>query len=235
MATAHSHKLKELSKRLGYEFNDLELITRAVTHSSAGDKSPSDRSNERLEFLGDRVLGLIIADMLLKTYRSSDEGALALRFNALVRKETCAEVARELDMGAALFLSGGEAQSGGRANQSILGDTCEAIIAAIYLDGGIEAARSFIESHWGTRLANLTTPPRDPKTALQEWAQARKLPAPVYRVINRTGPDHAPQFTCSVNIEGFDMTTGDGSAKRNAEQAAATIFLQTENIWETAS
>lgn len=222
----------ELSRRLDYDFNDLELIVRAMTHASATDKGGLDKSNERLEFLGDRVLGLVIADLLLKTYSKSDEGELALRFNALVRKETCAEVARELDMGAALFLSGGEAQSGGRQNQSILGDTCEAVIAAIYLDGGYKAAARFIENNWGRRLENLKNPPRDAKTVLQEWAQARKLAAPVYKMEARSGPDHAPQFSCSVKVEGYEIVVGKGSAKRNAEQEAAMIFLVAEKIWE---
>ncbi len=226
--------MTELTGRLGYEFKNIALLTRALTHSSAGDKSLSIRSNERLEFLGDRVLGLVIADMLLQAYRDSDEGELALRFNALVRRETCAEVARELDLGRALLLSGGEAQSGGRKNQSILGDTCEAVIAAIYLDGGFEEARKFIEHNWKERLLKLKTPPRDAKTALQEWAQARKLSPPRYELIERSGPDHAPCFTISLEAADREEISARGPSKRNAEQAAARAFLLREKIWKDA-
>ena len=165
-----------MCQRLGYDFNDQSLLVRALTHSSACERGQVSKSNERLEFLGDRVMGLVVADMLLRTYGDSDEGDLALRFNALVRKETCAEVAIELDLGAALFMSAGEVQSGGRKNNSILGDACEAVIAAIYLDGGFEQARDFVERFWRQRLVGLKKPPRDAKSALQEWAQGLKLP-----------------------------------------------------------
>ncbi len=234
MAAEYSHKLTDLTRLLGYDFKDQSLLIRALSHSSANasDRGPSLSSNQRLEFLGDRVLGLVIADMLLQAYVNSDEGELALRFNALVRKETCAEVAIELKLGAALFMSSGEMQSGGRQNQSILGDACEAVIAAIYLDGGFEAAQVFIERFWRDRLLNLKKPPRDAKSALQEWAQARKLPTPKYVMVERSGPDHAPDFIFSVEVEGKQSVSGQGSAKRNAEQAAATAFLKREKIWK---
>lgn len=232
MAAEHSHKLTELSQRLGYDFNDPGLLLRAMTHSSASEHNILPVSNQRLEFLGDRVLGLVIADMLLRTYGNSDEGELALRFNALVRKETCTAVAIELDLGQALFLSEGEAQSGGRKNKSILGDTCEAVIAAIFLDGGFDAAREFIEKLWRQRLMSLKTPRRDAKTALQEWAQALKLPTPRYVLVERSGPDHAPNFIFSVEVENKQPVSGEGSAKRNAEQAAAHAFLVREEIWK---
>jgi len=220
-----------MCQRLGYDFNDQSLLVRALTHSSACDRGQVPKSNERLEFLGDRVLGLVVADMLLETYGNSDEGELALRFNALVRKETCAEVAVELDLGAALFMSAGEVQSGGRENKSILGDACEAVIAAIYLDGGFDVSRVFVERFWQTRLLNLKKPPRDAKSALQEWAQGLKLPTPQYVVIERSGPDHAPSFIISVEVENRLPVSGRGSAKRNAEQAAAEAFLLREEIW----
>ena len=190
------------------------------------------KSNERMEFLGDRVLGLVVADMLLQAYGNSDEGELALRFNALVRKETCAEVALELDLGAALFMSAGEVQSGGRENKSILGDACEAVIAAIYLDGGFDEARNFVERFWRTRLINLKRPPRDAKSALQEWAQSLKLPTPRYVLVERSGPDHAPSFIISVEVGDRPPVSGQGLAKRNAEQAAAEAFLLREKIWK---
>lgn len=232
MAPGNSHNLTEVCQRLGYDFNDQKLLVRALTHSSAGDRWQVSQSNERLEFLGDRVLGLVVADMLLQTYGESDEGDLALRFNALVRKETCAEVAIELDLGVALFMSAGEAQSGGRENRSILGDACEAVIAAIYLDGGFERARDFIERFWRQRLADLKKPPRDAKSALQEWAQGNKLPTPQYVLVERSGPDHAPSFIISVEVDGRPPVSGSGSAKRNAEQAAAEAFLLREEIWK---
>jgi ribonuclease-3 len=221
-----------MCQRLGYDFTDQGLLVRGLTHSSASDRRQVPKSNERLEFLGDRVLGLVVADMLLQTYGNSDEGELALRFNALVRKETCAEVAVELDLGAALIMSAGEAQSGGRENNSILGDACEAVIAAIYLDGGFDAARDFVERFWRTRLINLKKPPRDAKSALQEWAQGLKLPTPRYVVIERSGPDHAPSFIISVEVDDRPPVSGQGSAKRNAEQAAAEAFLLREEIWK---
>ncbi len=221
-----------MCQRLGYDFNDQKLLARALTHSSAGDRRQVSKSNERLEFLGDRVLGLVVADMLLQTYGDSDEGDLALRFNALVRKEACAEVAIELDLGVALFMSAGEAQSGGRTNRSILGDACEAVIAAIYLDGGFEQARDFIERFWRQRLVDLKKPPRDAKSALQEWAQGLKLPTPQYVLVERSGPDHAPSFIISVEVDDRPPVSGSGSAKRNAEQAAAEAFLLREEIWK---
>ena len=221
-----------MCQRLGYDFNDQSLLVRALTHSSACERGQVSKSNERLEFLGDRVMGLVVADMLLRTYGDSDEGDLALRFNALVRKETCAEVAIELDLGAALFMSAGEVQSGGRKNNSILGDACEAVIAAIYLDGGFEQARDFVERFWRQRLVGLKKPPRDAKSALQEWAQGLKLPTPQYVLVERSGPDHAPSFIISVEVEDKSPVSGRGSAKRNAEQAAAEAFLLREEIWK---
>jgi len=224
-----------LSQRLDYDFTDQSLLVCAMTHSSACDRGSASASNQRLEFLGDRVLGLVIADMLLQTYSDSDEGELALRFNSLVRKETCAGVASELELGQALLMSAGEAASGGRENNSILGDACEAVIAAIYLDGGFEAARIFIERLWRQRLLNLKKPPRDAKSALQEWAQGLKLPTPDYVLMERSGPDHAPSFIFSVEVENNQPARGQGSAKRSAEQAAAQAFLLREKIWEEDS
>jgi len=202
-----------------------------MTHSSVCDRGSLSTSNERLEFLGDRVLGLVVADILLRAYSASDEGELALRFNALVRKETCAEVAVELDLGQALFMSAGETQSGGRQNQSILGDACEAVIAAIFLDGGFDAAHEFIERLWRERMLHLKKPPRDAKSALQEWAQGRGLDLPLYTDISREGPDHAPIFITRVEVQGLEPAEGEGPSKRIAEQAAASAMLIREGIW----
>jgi ribonuclease-3 len=220
-----------LKKRLGHEFADPELLRRALRHSSAAQSAQgSGPDNERLEFLGDRVLGLVIADMLLKAFPGEEEGKLARRFNALVRRETCAAVAREIDLGAVLVLGKAEVQSGGQKKETILADACEAVLAALYLDGGLAAASRFIHRLWGPRLQDMTAPPRDPKTLLQEWAQGRGLPHPQYRIIGRSGPDHAPDFEVEVNVRGFAPTTGQGASKRRAEQNAARSMLAREGV-----
>jgi ribonuclease-3 len=218
--------------RLGYKFRDREGLRRALTHRSAvpGERV-ADESYQRHEFLGDRVLGLAVATMLFETFPQADEGDLARRFNLLVRKETCAAVAEALDVGPAIRLGTGERQSGGRQKVAILGDVIEAIIAAIYLDGGFEAARAFVERNWRPRLESLSGPLRDAKTTLQEWAQGRGMPTPVYESLDRSGPDHAPTFTVRVNIGGDAAGEGRGRSKREAEQAAATAVLVREGLW----
>lgn len=217
--------------RIGYRFGDGELLERALTHSSAGDrKSARNTDNERLEFLGDRVLGLVIADMLVERFPKSSEGELAPRLNALVRKETCADVAREIALGDIMVMSAGEAQAGGRQKEAILGDACEALIAAIYRDGGLEPARAFIAAHWSQRFDGVRVPPRDPKTVLQEWMQGRKLPPPQYRVADKTGPDHEPEFTVIVELKGYAPESGKAGSKRAAEQLAAEAVLRREGV-----
>ncbi len=220
-----------LVKKLGHDFANPELLRRALRHSSAVQSvQGSGPDNERLEFLGDRVLGLVIADMLLKAFPAEDEGNLARRFNALVRRETCAAVAREIDLGAVLVLGKAEVQSGGQKKETILADACEAVLAALYLDGGLAAATGFIRQYWGPRLQDMTAPPRDPKTLLQEWAQGHGLPYPQYRIIDRSGPDHAPSFEVEVRVEGFAPSTGQGASKRRAEQNAARAMLAREGV-----
>jgi ribonuclease-3 len=224
---------EKLQFRLGYRFADLDLLERALTHSSA--ISPAkriDRSYQRLEFLGDRVLGLVVADMLYRRYPKSNEGDLSRTLNTLVRKETCAEIARQLDLGKEMVLGESEARSGGAGKDAILGDVTESIIGAIYLDGGLEPARAFIERNFEEFLADGQASRADAKTTLQEWAQARGLEPPAYVLVERTGPDHAPEFTIAVDLSGFDRIEAIGPSKKIAEHKAAELFLVRQNVWK---
>jgi len=221
--------LKDLEERIGYRFTDRELIVRALSHASAA-LTQGTIGYERLEFLGDRVLGLVIADLLYHRFPSEPEGDLAMRLNALVRAETCAEVARELDIGSAIRLSKGEERAGVSNRSSVLSDVIEALIAALYLDDGLARARSFIETHWLPKLDAMGAPPRDAKTELQEWAQSLQKGLPVYKAIGRSGPDHAPIFEVEVKVAGILPLTGTGPSKRTAEQAAAIAMLQREGL-----
>ncbi len=218
-----SSELKAFAGRIGYTFKRPELLHRAVTHSSMS--SPTRDDNQRLEFLGDRVLGLVMAEALFMADTSAREGQLAPRFNALVRKETCADVAREFDLGAVLKLGRSEMLSGGRRKEALLADAMEAVIAAVYLDGGFEAAKALVLRLWGKRITAVDADARDAKTALQEWAQARKLPPPKYVVVERTGPDHAPVFTIEARLENGESQSATANSKRQAEQAAAKKLL----------
>ncbi|WP_428547288.1 ribonuclease III [Profundibacter sp.] len=218
-----SSELKAFAGRIGYTFKRPELLHRAVTHSSMS--SPTRDDNQRLEFLGDRVLGLVMAEALFMADTSATEGQLAPRFNALVRKETCADVAREFDLGAVLKLGRSEMLSGGRRKEALLADAMEAVIAAVYLDGGFEAAKALVLRLWGKRVTAVDADARDAKTALQEWAQARKLPPPKYVVTARTGPDHAPVFTIEARLENGEREAATANSKRQAEQAAAKVLL----------
>ena len=212
-----------MNKRLGHTFTDKALLRRALTHASADARA----SNERLEFLGDRVLGLIIAEQLHALYPDDAEGALALKFNALARREACATAAEAAGLAPHIILANSEALSGGRHKQAILAGACEAVIAALYLDGGMAAARRFVDCYWTDAFAALGSDMRDPKTVLQEWAQARKgNVAPAYRLVGRQGPDHAPRFEVEVSVAGEDPQTGQGGSKREAEQDAAQRMLE---------
>jgi ribonuclease III len=230
-----SRKLNEraaFEKRLGYRFKDVELLERALTHVSA---LPSEQarwnSYQRLEFLGDRVLGLVVATMLKKTFANADEGELSRRLAELVRAETCAEVAVSLDVGPAIRLGTGEAHSGGRRKKAILADICEALIGAVYLDAGFETASELVQRLWQQRMMAPRRNLRDGKTALQEWAQARALPIPNYTEGSRTGPAHSPVFEINVEVQGYLPAQAQGTSKRLAEQAAAEQFLIREGIW----
>ncbi|KUP94141.1 ribonuclease III [Tritonibacter horizontis] len=218
-----SRDLLAFQDRLGHAFAAPELLIRALTHPSVS--SPSRQDNQRLEFLGDRVLGLVMATALLDTDRTATEGQLAPRFNALVRKETCADVAREIDLGSVLKLGRSEMMSGGRRKQALLGDAMEAVIAAIYKDADFEAAQAVILRLWGTRIGTVEEDARDPKTALQEYVQARRQPPPDYVQIARTGPDHEPVFTIAARLEDGTEEQATAGSKRLAEQAAAKALL----------
>lgn len=218
-----SSELKAFSGRIGYTFTRPELLHRAVTHSSMS--SPTRDDNQRLEFLGDRVLGLVIAEALFLADLSAPEGQMAPQFNALVRKEACADVAREFDLGAVLKLGRSEMLSGGRRKEALLADAMEALISAVYLDGGFEVAKALVLRLWGKRIAAVDHDAKDAKTTLQEWAQARKLPPPAYVEIGRSGPDHAPIFTIEVRLENGAREPATANSKRQAEQAAAKMLL----------
>ena len=219
-----SAELKALQARIGYEFSRPELLVRAVTHSSMS--SPTRDDNQRLEFLGDRVLGLVMAEAILAQDRKATEGQLAPRFNALVRKEACADVAREISLGDALKLGRSEMMSGGRRKLALLGDAMEAVIAAVYLDAGFDIARDLVIRLWGDRVNQVEEDARDPKTSLQEWAQARGQKPPNYEIISRSGPDHAPVFTVEVTLQNGEAEEAIAGSKRQAEQAAAGALLQ---------
>ncbi|WP_149588956.1 ribonuclease III [Tabrizicola flagellatus] len=209
--------------RLGHQFRKPELLVRAVTHASIGSATRPD--NQRLEFLGDRVLGLVMAEALLAADPEAREGQLAPRFNALVRKETCADVAREVGLGEVLKLGRSEMLTGGRRKEALLGDALEAVIAAVYQDAGFEAARALVLRLWGERIAAVEPDARDAKTSLQEWAQARGMPPPVYEEAGRSGPDHAPVFTVRVTLANGATEAASAGSKKVAEQAAAKALL----------
>ncbi len=218
-----SADIKAFQHRLGYEFSNPELLVRALTHGSVSSATRPD--NQRLEFLGDRVLGLVMATALLEADKKASEGQLAPRFNALVRKEACADVARQIDLGAVLKLGRSEMLSGGRRKQALLGDAMEAVIAAIYRDAGFEAARDVILALWGDRIHTVESDARDAKTALQEWAQARGQKPPSYIEVKRSGPDHAPVFTIAARLQDGTEAQATAGSKRQAEQAAAKALL----------
>lgn len=218
-----SADLTALQTRLGHRFARPDLLRRAVTHSSMS--TPGREDNQRLEFLGDRVLGLVMAEALLQADPDASEGTLAPRFNALVRKETCADVARDVDLGEALKLGRSEQLSGGRRKQALLGDAMEAVIAAVYMDGGFDAARALILRLWGVRITSVEEDAKDAKTALQEWAQGRGLTTPQYVLVERSGPDHAPVFTIEARLPTGQTATATAGNKRQAEQAAAKALL----------
>jgi ribonuclease-3 len=225
MALSGPAAAKAIEARLGHAFADRMLLTEALTHSSATGRGRGRRSNERLEFLGDRVLGLVIADLLIALYPSEGEGDLSRRHAALVRRETLAEVARDLGAAQWLVVGRSEEDAGGRGNPALLANVVEALIGALYLDAGLDAAERFIRQHWLSRLESMAVPPRDAKTALQEWAQSRGLGLPTYEVAAVAGPAHAPRFDVSVSLAGFAPGRAVAGSKRAAEQAAAEQLL----------
>jgi len=220
-----------LEERIGYRFSDLALLNSALSHISAlkGSRNRAG-SYQRLEFLGDHVLGLVVSDMLFRAFPKADEGELSRRLADLVRKETCAEIARAIDLGAAIRLGASEANAGGRKRPAILADVCEALIGAVYLDGGYAAAEAMVGRLWEARMRTTAQPLRDPKTVLQEWAQARGLPTPAYREVARSGPDHNPEFRVAVHLPQLAPAEGSGRSKRSAEQAAAAVMMAREGV-----
>ena len=224
-----------LEARIGYKFADPTLLATAFTHVSAlkptrkrGDKRGD--SYQRLEFLGDHVLGLVVSDMLYRAFPNADEGELSKRLADLVRKESCADVAKLLGLADDIKLGAVGAGASARLRKSVLGDICEAVIGAIFLDGGYAAAAEFVTGNWTERMRKHRRPLRDPKTMLQEWAQANGLPTPVYREIERTGPHHDPQFRVAVDLPGFAPAEGIGGSKRAAEKVAASVMIEREGV-----
>ena len=237
MADRRLQAVAALARNLGHDFRDPSLLDQALTHASVGEGAERDArgrpflDNQRMEFLGDRVLGLLVADRLVRDLPAADEGEMSSRLHALVDKPTCARVAESMGVGGAMRLSPGEAKQGGRRREGVLGDAMEAILAAVWLDGGIEAARAVFERAWAAELA---APPRraltNPKSALQEWALGQGRPLPSYRIIERTGSDHAPTFTVEASVAGIPPLTAQGRSRQDAEKAAATALLQREGV-----
>lgn len=224
--------ISKLQTRIGYHFSDTMLLHEALTHASVAKGRTGVPDYERLEFLGDRVLGLAMAEHLFTTLPQAPEGELAIRFNRLVKKKTCAEVAREIDLGAYLKLGESESHAGGRSKDTILADSCEALLGAIYLDGGWMPVKQVVETFWAKRAAEIKEACVDAKTALQEWVQGQgQTKLPKYVKIDSSGPAHEPMFTYEVRLDGYDPAHGTGPSRRMAEQNAATAFLIREGVW----
>lgn len=223
-------KFKDLEGKLGHRFRSTPLLERALTHASVRGNKTMRSDNERLEFIGDRVLGLAIVEVLNEQYPDANEGELARRYNRLVRGEACARVARGIGLGEHLILSDSEADSGGREKTTILADAIEAVLGAVFLDAGFDKARNVVRKLWESQTGTAPEVAVDAKSALQEWAQGQGLALPKYSVVSRKGPDHAPSFTAEVTISGRPPAQGEGASKRIAEQAAASALLQREGV-----
>jgi ribonuclease-3 len=220
-----------IEERIGHKFADANLLVTAMTHVSAlKPLRKRGESYQRLEFLGDHVLGLIVSDMLYRSFPNADEGEMSKRLADLVRKESCADVAKSLGLADDIKLGAVGAGAGVRLRKSVLGDICEAVIGAVYLDGGFQAASEFVERNWTERMKKPRQPLRDPKTVLQEWAQGKGLPTPVYREVERTGPHHDPQFRVAVDLPGLAPAEGVGGSKRAAEKVAASVMIEREGV-----
>lgn len=224
-------QISALEERIGHEFSDFSLLERALTHSSLSGKGNIVRDLERLEFLGDRVLGLLVAEELWRRFPSMEEGELAPRLNAMVRKETCAKGAIALGLDQLVRMSAFEEEAGGRTKKAILGDVCEAFLGALFVDGGLEAAKRAFVLFWIPNFDKLARAHRDPKTVLQEWSQDKKLGVPAYKELARTGPAHKPEFEIQVTISTYQPIAAKGSSKRDAQTQAARLFLIRENLW----
>lgn len=224
--------LSALQKTLGHRFRDEQYLRTALTHASAiPDRSNADPDHhhyyyEQLEFLGDRVLSLVVAHLIYDIFPAESEGDWAKRHAEAVRETTLARISERLGLGGEMFLSSSEQRSGGRKKKAMLADVLEAVIAALYLDGGFQTARKFIEREWRDFVAAAPRPPEDPKTRLQEWSQGNGQGLPSYTLLSRAGPDHAPEFTVSVSVEGFETVTVTGESKRKAEKKAAELMMR---------
>jgi ribonuclease-3 len=226
---------EEAARLIGHQFARPALLIEALTHPGALPKQSARRSRrrsvaprgnyERLEFLGDRVVGLVIAELLWRRFPREPEGDLTRRLVHLVRREALARVALAIGLDRDLTLSPADALAGAARNPAILADVCEAVIAAIYLDAGFDKAAAFIAKWWEPLVAEMEEPPRDPKTSLQEWAQARGLERPSYDLVETAGPDHAPRFTVAARVPGYEPATATASSKRAAETKAAALLL----------
>ncbi len=226
--------LRALEERLGHDFVDSGLLARALTHASAAANGPGGGTYERLEFLGDRVLGLAVADMLDEAFPEALEGELSRRLARLVSGRTCAQVAAEMELSRFLRIGDSIQRGGGRATAGLLADACEAVLGAVYRDGGLPAARGVVERFWRSRLETMSGPLRDAKTELQEWAHRRGFEIPAYLEILRSGPDHAPEFEVEVSVGALPPGRGRGRSKREAEHAAASSLLRREGVWGEA-
>ncbi len=214
--------IEELQEKIGYVFKNPDLLRTALTHSSTG----GQENYERLEFLGDRVLGLVIATLLFKRFPEEREGDLAKRLASLVQGETLAELSASLSLGDYIFFSGAEAAAGGAKNDHILADVFEALIGALYLDGSYEHCARLIEAHWQEVLYTMRCPPRHPKTMVQEWAQGKGLPLPIYEIVSQSGPDHAPEFEVCLSVMGHPPIIVSGRSRADAEKKAASEFVE---------
>jgi len=229
-----SAELEALQQEIGYRFAEPDLLRRALTHASANEATGKDAglsTYQRLEFLGDRVLGLVVADMLVDQYSSASEGELSRRLARLVSGETCAEIGREMALDRFMIVDGSVLRGGGKASDGLHADICESIIGAVYRDGGLEAARGFIERFWSDRVSSMRGPLRDAKTELQEWAHRHELETPRYTEVSRSGPDHAPTFEVDVVIDTIEGARASGRSKREAEHRAAEAVLRREGVW----
>jgi ribonuclease-3 len=225
--------MRDIEESLEYIFDNKKLLEEALAHPSITRINEDDSffNYERLEFLGDSVLGLIIAELLIKKYKNEKEGALAKRQSGLIKGEAVANIARELNLGKYIKMTAGEESMGGRNNDSNLENSLEAIIGAIYLDGGLEPSRKFIVNHWANLVDDMKEPPKDPKTSLQELLQSRKLPIPEYIVVDASGPSHYPVFTIRLEVAGYESVCASGKSKKKAEKKVAKMMLeQIENV-----
>lgn len=225
-------ELDRLEERLGHRFANRDLLDRALTHASAvNGVGRGGETYQRLEFLGDRVLGLVVADMLVERFPDAPEGELSRRLARVVSREACAEIADEMELAKYLKIGGSVRKSGTPATVGVLADVCEAVIAAVYRDGGLDAARALVGRFWGPRIAGMSGPLRDAKTELQEWAHRRGFEAPAYAEILRSGPDHKPEFEVEVTVGDVAPGRGRGGSKREAEHEAAAGVLRREGVW----